>query len=259
MITRIQLNQTLAKILGKDLLQKARVKDEHGPNGLQLRGTEKISKIITGVSLSAESMQQAAQQKAQAIITHHGMQMNFPYHIVLPDQQFRLELALGHELNLYGYHYALDAHPTLGNNAQLAKLLQAKIIAPYFDEWGFVAQLPQSMKLTDLSEKLTKLFNHDVFVVEVGQETVQTLGIVSGGGVPRQKEILEMLEKKVDVHITGEIRESQPYQFAELGIPYLACGHYATETLGIKALTKKLQQELKNKVKIEFMDLPNPL
>ncbi|MBD3279296.1 MAG: Nif3-like dinuclear metal center hexameric protein [Candidatus Pacebacteria bacterium] len=260
MITRSKFNQTLKKIFSQDLLDQARKKDQHMPNGLQVPGNPEINHIVTGVSISAELINQAMSRGADTLIVHHGLNLDSPYQLLLPAQAARLKLLFEYEMNLYGYHYVLDAHPQLGNNAQLAKALKAKTKEPYFDGWGFIAKLSKPIKLSTLSEKLKKVVDHDVFVVEAIREMkVQTLGIVSGGGVPRNKELLEIQEKQIDVHLTGEIKESSLYQFLELGVGYIAAGHYATETLGIKALTKKLQQELKGKVKVEFVEVSNPL
>ncbi len=259
MLTQHQLNQTLKKILTPELLEKAKVKDPFLPNGLQISGSEKIEKIVTGVSISEEFINKAVEKNAQAMIFHHGLQLEFPYHVMRADHKKRLQLIFKNDLNVYGYHFVLDAHPTLGNNAQLAQKLNAEIIESYFDEWGYVAKLQKSTTNKQLSDKLRKIFDHDIFIVK-GKEEIQTLGIVSGGGIPGNKELItEIVEKNVDAHITGEIKERIPHQFKELDISYFAGGHYATETLGIKALTEELKKELQGKIEVEFVDVENEL
>jgi putative NIF3 family GTP cyclohydrolase 1 type 2 len=88
---------------------------------------------------------------------------------------------------------------------------------------------------------------------------IKKLGVVSGGGVPREKEIQEAIDKDIDLYITGEVEEATVGIFQELGINYFASGHYATEVFGVQALGKKIKAEFKDKLEVEFLDIPNPI
>lgn len=257
---RAQFVKKLDEILGFDLVAKAQEVDTRMPNGLQVPGQNEIKKVVSGVSISAALIDAALEQEADTIITHHGLSFSLLQQCLTPVLTRRLRLLLANDINLFGYHYVLDAHPTLGNNAQLLTQLGAKIHDTYFDDWGFIGKLKQPTLLSDLSEQLKELVDHDVFVIDAGLDKIQTLGVVTGRGLPSSAAVVaEMLQHQVDAHITGEISEWNVHQFLELGISFLAAGHYATETLGIKALTQKLASELKGEVKISFVDIPNPV
>jgi len=260
MLKKNQFNQYLEELFTPELIEKARKVDPKMSNGLQIPGTDEIKHVIVGVSISAALIDEALERGADTIITHHGLNMSYPYNLMLPQQALRLKLLLCNNLNLYGFHHVLDAHPELGHNAQLAKLLGARIVKPYKQDWGFIAELPQAIELQKLADKLKEILDHDIFVVEAGEDKkVKRLGLIAGAGMPRSIDLLQILEDQVDVHITGEIAEWNVYQFMEMGIAYMACGHNATEALGMKALTKKLQNQFKGKIKVEFIDIPNPI
>ncbi len=261
MMTQKKLSDYFEQTFSSDLLVKARQVDERMANGLQVAGKKEIKKIVTGVSISSSLIEQAVAKQADALLVHHGLDLSFPYNLMLPYQQQRQKLLFEHELNLYGFHYCLDAHQDLGHNAVLAKKLKAKIVKPYFDNWGWIADLPKPVKLEQLAAWLKKIVDHDVFVVQ-GQDqakVVKRLGLITGRGIPRHKQIVQLLEDRVEVHITGEISEWNVFQFMELDTAYLACGHYASESLGVKALTGKMKHDLKGQVEVEFIDLYNPV
>ena len=157
------------------------------------------------------------------------------------------------------FHYALDAHPTVGNNATIIKKLGAKIKEPLWDDWGYTATFEKPQDIHDLASKCEKLFNHDIFVVEVGAHKVKTIGVVSGGAKPYAQQIAEMESKGVELFISGETSESIPHKMQESGINYFACGHYATEVFGVQELGKKIKSNFKNRIAVEFIDIQNPI
>lgn len=256
---RQDFNLYLENLFGKDFLQKARTVDPVMPNGLQLAGSKEIKKIVTGVSLNQALIRKALAVKADTLIVHHALDLRFAYHLIPTYQAARLRLLLANNFNLYGYHYALDAHLEYGNNAQLAKKLNATLVKPYIDEWGYIADLPAVMDLSTLQEKLEKFFDHSIYLIDGGKKKIKRLGICSGRGVPDPSNLPEILENQVDVHITGEVSEWTVQQFKEMGVNYMAGGHYATERLGIESLTAKINQDLKDQLKIEFIDVPNDI
>lgn len=258
MINRDELIIEIHSIIGEDLLEKAKVKDELA-NGVQILGKEKVEKIALGVSLNEEFLQKAVDWGADLCIFHHGFDVRtykskFPLY-----SQNRLRLIFKHDLTILGYHFALDAHPTLGNNAQIISKLDAKIAEPLYEEWGYTATFDKPQDLQDLARRCQKIFDHDIFVVDSGNAKIRKIGVVSGGAKPYEKDVDEMIEKKIDLFISGETSESSPHKMQEVGISYFVCGHYATEVFGVKALGEKLQSKFKSKLEIEFVDVRNTI
>ena len=105
-----------------DILQTAQFKD-YAPNGLQVEGAEKIEKIVAAVTASRAAVECAAQQGAQLLLVHHGMFWKSEPATITGWKKQRIATLLHHNINMAGYHLPLDAHPELGNNAQLAKLM----------------------------------------------------------------------------------------------------------------------------------------
>ena len=106
-----------------DILQTAQFKD-YAPNGLQVEGAEKIEKIVAAVTASRAAVEYAAQQGAQLLLVHHGMFWKSEPATITGWKKQRIATLLHHNINMAGYHLPLDAHPELGNNAQLAKLME---------------------------------------------------------------------------------------------------------------------------------------
>ena len=254
-----QFKKFLDEYFGDEFIQKARKDDPYLPNSLQWRGKEEIKKIALGVSANIEFFQKAVDFQAEVVIVHHALGADSPFFLYLPTLQKRLETLAKNNLSLFGYHYILDSHPGIGNNAQIIKKLGAKRLdISLHDGWGFVGEFKTPQPINKLQEKCRSVFNHEIFAVKAGKTLVKKIGVVSGGGVPYAKENLELLENKVDLYITGEISESKLHEFKELGIAYFACGHYASETFGIKALGEVVKKKFP-KLEVKFIDIPNPL
>jgi len=254
-----QLKKFLDKYFTDELTQKSRKADPYLPNGLQWRGKEEIRKIALGVSANREFFQKAINFQAEVLIVHHALGSDSPFFLYLPTLQKRLEILSKNNLSLFGYHYILDSHPQIGNNAQIIEKLGAKRLdISLHDGWGWVGEFKNPQPIDKLQKKCQQVFNHDVFAVKAGKTLVKRIGVVSGGGVPHGKENLELLEKEVDLYITGEIVEEKLQEFKELGIAYFACGHYASETFGVKALGEVIKKKFP-KLEIKFIDIPNSL
>lgn len=258
MIKRDQLIKFLENYFGTDLIVKARQKDECA-NGIQILGSENISKIVLGVSLNEEFLKEAARLKAQFCIFHHGFDIRTYKSLYPLFSQKRLKLIFDNQLTIAGFHYVLDVHPQIGNNAVIIKKLGAKISESLFDEWGYTAVFSQKQEAGKLAIECSRLFSHDVFAVYSGPEKVKKIGVVSGAGKPSAIELAEMEAKKVELFITGESAESIPHKMKESGINYFAAGHYATEVFGVKELGKVIKKEFKDRLGVEFLDIPNSL
>jgi dinuclear metal center YbgI/SA1388 family protein len=259
MIKRDQLTHFLNNYFGADLIAKARQKDEHMPDGLQWSGQDEIKKIVLGVSANLDFFKEAVKAEADVVLTHHGLPVDTPFNLFSQSLQKRIKFLAAHQLSLYAYHFILDSHPQIGHNALILKKLGAKKTLPLMDEWGWVGQFSQAQSVDQLAKKCAALFSHDVFMVKAEKKKVKTIGVVSGRGVPFLEKKLELIEKGVELYISGEISEWNPAEFKEMGITYFACGHYATEVFGVQELGEVIKKEFKNKLEVEFLDMPNSL
>ena len=240
------------------MLERTLAKDEKA-NGVQVYGGENVKKVMLGTSLNEEFLKLATKAGSNFCVFHHGIddrtfKSRFPLY-----SQKRLRLIFNYDITIMAFHYALDAHPTIGNNAMIIKKLGAKIIEPLWDEWGYTANFEKPQDVHDLAHKCEELFDHDIFVVDGGPHKVKTIGVVSGGAKPYAEHIAEMEAKGVELFITGEANESSPHKMQESGINYFVCGHYATEKFGVQELGKKIKSKFKNKVGVEFIDIENPI
>jgi len=255
---RKKLEEFLVNYWGKEFLAKWQKKDDHGANGLQIKGAGEIKKIALGVSLNRDFLDQAIAWGADTCIFHHGLGLVFPKNMMPAYLQGRLELVFKNKLNILGYHGAMDAHPKYGHSALILKELGVRVKGEVYDGWGYYGDLPKVEKLTEIGERCHQLFNHEVFVVGKPDRLVQRVAVVTGGGAPDRKEAANLIEKGVDLYITGEIKESLPHIFSESGMSYFSCGHYATEKMGLFELLKNLKKAFPL-LKTKFIDIPNPL
>jgi putative NIF3 family GTP cyclohydrolase 1 type 2 len=170
----------------------------------------------------------------------------------------RLRYLWDHDLSLIGYHYLLDSHPEIGNNAQIIKFLGGHLVDPYPpDGWGWVGEIEGGASRDELLARCSGLFSQEGVQYPFGQDWVQKMVAVSGAGAPRPSEMEWLIARNIDLFITGEPREWTREMFREAGISFVAAGHYYTERIGIQALGDEIQGCLD--VDIEFLDLPNPV
>jgi len=262
MIKRDALISSIHSIIGEDLLAKANQVDDNA-NGVQVHGAGEVTKLALGVSTGLDFFREAVSSGAQMCVTHHGLHLSdrYLYNSRLDQaQQAVLKFVFESNLTVAGYHYSLDAHPQIGNNAVIIRELGAKRLdIPYFEDWGWVAEFDQSQNVEKLAEKCSDLFSHDVFAVYAGPKTVRRIGVVSGGGKPAGKWMHEIYDKGVELHLTGEIAEGGPSIAKDAGFNYFAYGHYATEVFGVQELGKKIKEHYQDELEVEFIDIPNPL
>ncbi|GHT94067.1 GTP cyclohydrolase 1 type 2 [Betaproteobacteria bacterium] len=235
------------------LLESAKFSD-YSPNGLQVEGRAEVRRIVTGVTASQELIDEAVRRKADALIVHHGFFWKGESPRVIGYRRTRLATLLAHDLNLFGYHLPLDAHPELGNNAQWGAAMGWKTLGRFGQqESGYWGELAQPLRLSELASALTLKLEREPLII--GEETreIRRIAWCSGGA---QGYIEEASALGVDAYLSGEISEQTPHIARENGIAYLACGHHATERFGPRALAERLQKELG--LDCVFVDCPNP-
>lgn len=209
-------------------------------NGLQIEGKKEIKKVALLVSSSKKSIQEAKKWGADAIIAHHGLLWGKGVQVLQGILAEKLQLLFEDKINLYAYHLPLDAHPEVGNNAQIAKALGAK--SWEMEDICSVFSLDAPVDFTAFHAQCTELFGESFMIAEnFSGDKVQKVGVCSGGGA----DYAEMLvrERGIDTFITGELSEKHWHILQELPVNIIAGGHYTTETFGIQALGKVLEEQ----------------
>ncbi|MDP8241822.1 MAG: Nif3-like dinuclear metal center hexameric protein [Candidatus Celaenobacter antarcticus] len=236
---------------------KADTFNDYCHNGLQIEGRENISKIVIGVSLSRQFIEKAIDEEADMIIVHHGLfknQLGDPPRIVGIFKE-RIKLLMEHDINLCGYHLPLDAHPEIGNNISLARLLELRNLehlnSPYYGEIGYIGDLKENMKFIDFLAYVNTMLNTQSYILAAGHELVKKVGIISGGS---SIEYSEAYKQGADTFITGDIKENIVREVEEIGMNFINAGHYNTEKLGIQNLGKLVSERFN--VEMKFIDIP---
>jgi dinuclear metal center YbgI/SA1388 family protein len=244
------------------LLEPSRFAD-YGPNGLQVPGAAQVETVATGVSAHLELFERAAAEQAQLLLVHHGLFWGSRATPIDAQLKRRLRVLFEANIALAAYHLPLDAHATLGNNALIARELGASAIEPFAlhegEPIGFVAQLaapdePGGVAALDLFARVREVTAREPLVFDAGPPTVHRVAIVSGGG---SDYIADAAAAGADAFLTGEPSERVMAQARELGMHYIAAGHYATETFGVRALGERIAARFG--VRHVFIDVPNPI
>ncbi|MBU5378703.1 type 2 GTP cyclohydrolase I [Pantoea septica] len=226
---------------------------DYAPNGLQVEGRTEVKTLITGVTASQALVDEAVARNADAILVHHGYFWKSEPAVIKGMKRNRLRALLTNDINLYGWHLPLDAHPTLGNNAQLAKLLDIEVkgeVQPLVF-WGELATPLSGEALAQRIEE--KLGRTPLHCGDNAPAQIRRVAWCSGGG---QGFIDSAAAFGVDAYITGEVSEQTIHSAREQGLHFFAAGHHATERGGIKALGEWLASE--HGLDVTFIDIPNP-
>lgn len=226
---------------------------DYGPMGLQVVGADEVTKIAASVSSSLEAFRRTKEAGAELLVVHHGQYWEGDPRIVDLALKRRLQTLFEGDITLASYHLALDAHPEIGNNIIVARELG--IAEPErFLEWGFGGALREPTSPSGLADRLQAITGREPQAFEGGPERIERVAIVTGGGA---KLVREAASAGYDAYITGEPAEPTLHLARELGIHFLAGGHYATETFGIRALAERLAGEFS--LDWEFLDVPVPV
>ena len=236
------------------LLDTARFQD-YCPNGLQIEGRSEVRKIVTGVSASLALIEQAIAAGADAILVHHGYFWKNENPCIVGVKQARIKLLLEHDISLFGFHLPLDAHPTLGNNAQLARRLGFEI-AGWAGEQGLIAHgaLSSPVTLAELQNRVSEQLGRAPLAIGDATRTIRRIAWCSGGA---QGYFEAAAALGVDAYLTGEASEQNAHYAQEAGIAFIAAGHHATERYGIQALGDHLAREYG--LTHEYKEIPNPI
>lgn len=253
------LLKALINILDNEL--NSRDISDYSPNGLQVEGKPEVKKIVTGVTASLALIEQAIAVNADAILVHHGYFWKGESQVVVGMKKRRLQKLLNHDISLISYHLPIDVHPRLGNNAQMAQLLNFQAVRPIasIKPLGIVMTgcLAEPLSHQQLSETLLRILGRQI--ISVGNKTqINTVAWCTGGGQNFIDQLAEQHEfdKPIDAFISGEISEQTTHSALEQNIDFFAAGHHATERYGVKAIGEWLREE--HLLDVQFIDVDNP-
>ena len=224
-------------------------------NGLQVENNGRVTKIGATVDATLATIRKAVASRVDLLLVHHGL-FWAPSHPWTGPRYQMLRLLLDHNLALYSSHLPLDAHPKLGNNAQLAAALGLRQPKPFFEEKGCAIGLQFRAAITrnELERRLHHALGSKPLLIPGGPSKCERIGIVTGGA---GDELRKAHSEGVDTFITGEGRHWTYALAEELRLNVFYGGHYATETFGVKALAAHLSQKLN--LPSQFIDHPTGL
>lgn len=232
--------------------------DDYGPNGLQVPGAGEVELIVTGVSAHRELFAGAAEAGAQLVLCHHGLLWDRGPRVITPIMRARLETLFRADISLAAYHLPLDAHPDVGNNALLCRALALERGEPFGEHRGrsigFVGRSPDGVSVGELAGRCRNALGQDPLVFAAGPDMVRSVGVVSGGGAST---LSEAIERGLDALLTGEPEEPSMAEAREGEINFIAAGHYATETRGVRRLGELLEERFG--VGHRFIEVRNPV
>ena len=237
-----------------ELLEAASISD-YAPNGLQVEGKSAINSIICGVTANQALIDIAIQQKADLILVHHGYFWKGEPAPLVGMKGRRIRSLMKHDISLLAYHLPLDIHPHIGNNVLWGKALG--LSSEHRFENGLVhgCQLPESISVAELKQRIVKATNHrQPLHLPARKANINNIFWCSGGA---QDYITLAYEHGADAFLSGEVSERTTHLAAELNVHYFACGHHASETLGVQALAEAIQAKFN--CSTQFIDIPNPV
>ena len=245
---RAELQQYLETVL-----EVGRFKD-YCPNGLQVEGRGEIRHIVCGVTASRALLDAAVARGADAVLVHHGYFWRGEDGRITGLRKARLATLLRHDINLFAYHLPLDAHPELGNNAQLGARLGLTAEGRFGDqELGWLGCTAPTT-LAGLAARVAEGLGRTPLVLGDPARPVRRVGWCSGGA---QGYFEAAIAAGVDCFISGEASEPTTHLARESGVAYLAAGHHATERYGVQALGAHLAERFG--LTVAFVDIDNPV
>ena len=241
-----------------DSLLEANRFQDYCPNGLQVAGKEDIDIIVTGVTASEAMIEAAIDCQADALVVHHGYFWRGEDPRITGIKHQRIKLLLQHDINLIAYHLPLDAHPQLGNNAQLSALLgievDGRISGTGDPAIALCGCLSEPRSLSEFATHVRQVLLREPLVIQGHDRPITTIGWCTGAA---QGYIQQAAELGLDAFMSGEISEPTVHLARELGINYISAGHHATERYGVKALGEHLAEQFG--IKQHFIDIDNPV
>ena len=234
---------------------------DYCPNGIQVDASRSpaapVKKIITGVTACQALIDRAVELQADAILVHHGYFWRGEDAVITGSKRRRIETLLANHISLIAYHLPLDGHPSIGNNAELARLMGWNVLgglepgARAIGNWGTTGR---ELSLAELGQSLANTLHREPLLIAGGEHPIKTIAWCTGAA---QGMIDKALKLGVDAFVSGEISESTVHFARENGIHYISAGHHATERYGVQALARWLYDE--TGVEHQFVDIDSPV
>jgi len=236
------------------LLDVARFKD-YCPNGLQVEGRAQVSRVVCGVTASQALLDAAVARGADAVLVHHGYFWRGEDGCITGLRRRRLGTLIANDINLFAYHLPLDAHPELGNNAQLARLM-GWLPEGRFGEQdiGWTGRLAEGETLEALARGAAARLGREPLMLGDPGRRIERIAWCTGGA---QGYFEQAIAQGVDCFVSGEASEPTTHLARESGVAYMGIGHHASERYGVKALGAHLAAAFG--IEAEFVEVDNPV
>jgi len=241
------------------LNQYLRVSDvtdwDNAVNGLQVDNSGSVARLAVAVDACQATIDRAAELGADLLLVHHGLFWG-GLEPLTGRHGRRVRALIRADIALYSAHLPLDLHEEVGNNAVLARLLGLRDIEQFGDVNGQPVGVVgrAGLALAEFIERLARLLSVRPHVIAAGPPTAQRVGVVTGGGGGYVK---QALEAGVDTYISGEGSHHSHFDAEEWGVNLIYAGHYATETMGVRALGQRIGEVFD--LPWDFIDHPTGL
>jgi dinuclear metal center YbgI/SA1388 family protein len=229
--------------------------EDSSKNGLQVAGPDEVRHVAFAVDSSLAGFRQAAKAGADLLVVHHGLFWGNEQALTGPLFE-RIKTLIEGGVGLYAVHLPLDAHPEVGNNVQLARILNLEVTGPFGDyhgvELGVASESPSGpIARGELVRRINKQLDTECVVQAYGRDDVTSVAIISGGAADF---VAQAAAAGFDLFLTGETNHIHAHAARENAINVVFAGHYATETVGLRALAQHLEQQFH--LDTTFIDLP---
>jgi len=228
-------------------------------NGLQVEGKGHVGKVGIAVDACLQAIVTAAQRACDLLLVHHGLFWGEPM-TVRGIHYRRLRALIKTDMALYAAHLPLDAHPEVGNNAQIASRLHLREKEPfarYGNRFlGVRGTLPAALPWAEAVQACRDTVGGETQVLRFGVDRVSRVGVVTGSATDTGL-FQEAAADGIDLLVTGEPKQAAYYLAQELGLNVFYGGHYRTETFGVRALGDHLAQRFG--VEAEFIETACPI
>jgi len=228
---------------------------DYCPNGLQVEGRATVNVLVTGVTASLELIEQAIAAGADAMLVHHGYFWRGEDARITGVRRRRIALLMTHDISLFAYHLPLDAHPEVGNNVALARMLDFSVAGRFGDQdLGFHGKAAGVVRLDALVQRIGERLSRNPLVIGDPARPVQRVAWCTGAA---QGYLEDAVRLGVDVFISGEVSEQTVHLARESGVAFVSAGHHATERYGVQALGAHLADRFG--ISHQFIDVSNPV
>ncbi len=229
--------------------------NDYCPNGLQVEANPEVGRIVVGVTACQALIDAAVEANAGTLIVHHGYFWKGESQVITGIKAARIGSLIRNKINLLAYHLPLDAHPLVGNNVALAKVMGWQVKSS-FGEQGLIFEgtLARPTSAAELTAEIDRKLGSQSLLISGGDHPIRRLAWCTGAA---QGFIDKAAAQGVDAFVSGEVSEPTYHAARELGIHYIAAGHHATERFGVQALALEIVDRFG--LEQQFIDIPNPV